>query len=149
MKWFVVASGQFQDLSDGNERWDISVAPRYALARSRWINLDAGVSGSYLRALKDLPDGYYDPSRFESYQAMAYPYFKFAENVGVGLSVGAGVQRQAWQPFFFGGSLTAQGDIGIYRAWTLRVMAAATHNQRQATGAFGGYTGSVVVVRRF
>jgi hypothetical protein len=145
----VAADGTYQEFSDGNRRWEIRVAPRRALARTDWVNLDLGVSAYRLEASRDLSNGYYDPQRYEAYEATAYPYFKVSENVGVGLALGAGVQRERRVPFRFGGSATTEATIGIYQAWLLRVAASATHNLRQESGAFRGYTGSIVLIRRF
>jgi len=145
----VAADGTYQEFSDGNRRWEIRVAPRRALARTDWVNLDLGLSAHRLEASRDLSNGYYDPRRYEAYQATAYPYFKFSENVGFSLSLAAGAQRERRVPFRFGGSATAEATLGIYQAWLLRVAASATHNLRQESGAFRGYTGSVVLIRRF
>ena len=51
---------------------------------------------------------YHDPRKYEAYQAIAYPYFKVSENVGLGLSVAAGAQREGQRPFHFGGDARAE-----------------------------------------
>jgi hypothetical protein len=141
--------GAYSDLSDGNRRWEVRVSPRRAVVRSERMNLDLGASAYRLESTRDLPNGYYDPRRYEAYQGTAYPYFKINEDVGLGFSLAAGVQRESQQPFRFGGSATAEATFGIYRAWLLRVSASATHNLRQDSGAFGGYGGAATAVRRF
>jgi len=145
----VSAEGVYQELSDGNRRWEISVTPRRAIARTDWINLDLGVSAYALGTSEDLPNGYYDPRRYESYEAVVFPYLKLSENVGLSLSGGAGVQRESSASFRFGGNAGAQLTLGIYRAWLLKVGATTTHNRRLESGAFQGYAGSIVLVKRF
>lgn len=145
----VVAGGTYQEFSDGNHRWEVTIAPRRAIVRTGSVNLDLGLSAYRLEASRDLTNGYYDPRAYEAYQAAAYPYFKISENVGFGLSLTAGAQREHRLPFRFGGSATGEATLGIYRAWLLRVTASATHNLRQESGAFRGYAGSVVLIRRF
>jgi Flp pilus assembly protein TadD len=143
------AEATYSELSDGNRRWEARVSPRSAVVRSEWLNLDLGASAYRLEATRDLSNGYYDPRGYEAYQGTAFPYFKFSEDIGLGVSVALGVQREQGLPFGFGGSATAEATFGIYRAWLLRVGASATHNVRQQSGAFGGYGGSALLVRRF
>ena len=141
--------GAYSELSDGNRRWEARVSPRRAVVRSEWLNLDLGASAYRLETTRDLSNGYYDPRRYEAYQGTAFPYFKFGEDVGLGVSVALGVQREQGQSFKFGGSATAEASFGIYRVWLLRVSASATRNVRQQSGAFGGYGGAATLVRRF
>jgi len=145
----VAAEAAYQAFSDGNVRREIRIAPRHAIVRSSSMNLDLGVSGYRLEARHDLSHGYYDPVRYEAYQAVAYPYFKGGENVGLGVTLTAGPQREYRRPFRFGGSVTAEATLGIYQAWLLRVTGSSTHNLRQESGAFQGYAGSIVLTRRF
>ena len=149
MRSYVSVAGSFQDLSDTNERWEITVAPRYGVVRNEHLNLDLGVYAYRLSVLRDLPNGYYDPSKYENYSGMVFPYFKFSENVGLGLSIALGGQRQEAEAFRFGAAGSAEATIGIYKAWVLRLGGSAIHNQRMESGAFDGYTGSVVLSRRF
>lgn len=141
--------GAYSELSDGNRRWEARVSPRSAVVRSEWLNLDLGASVYRLQATRDLSNGYYDPRRYEAYQGTAFPYVKFSEDIGLGVSLALGVQREQGRSFGFGGSATAEATFGIYRAWLLRVSASATHNVRQQSGAFGGYGGAATLVRRF
>jgi hypothetical protein len=145
----VSANVVYQRVSDGNRRWELTLTPRRAFARTDWINLDLGVSTYHLATSRDLPNGYYDPRWYESYEGVAYPYLKLSENVGLGLAVQAGAQREHSSRFRPGGSAAAELTLGIYRAWILKVNASATHNQRLASGAFQGYSGSVVLTKRF
>lgn len=146
----VSAEGSYQQLSDGNDRWQALIAPRRVVARTESLNLDLGFSAYALGTTRDLSNGYYDPRRYESYAAVIYPYFKISENVGVAASVATGVQREDRSPSFrFGGNASVEATVGIYRPWVLKVSASATNNRRADSGAFSGYSGGVVLIRRF
>ena len=146
----VSAKSSYQQLSDGNDRWQVLITPRRAVARTESLNLDLGFSAYALGTTRDLPNGYYDPRRYESYAAVVYPYFKLSENVGVAASLAAGVQREHSLPSFrFGGNAGVELTVGIYRPWVLKLSASATNNRRADSGAFEGYSGGVVLIRRF
>ncbi len=146
----VSVQANVDQISDGNTRWEITATPRTAVARTERLNVDAGATAYLLGTTKNLSDGYYQPRRYENYGAALFPYFKISENVGVGLSVTAGVQRDdVAAPFRFGGNASAEATIGIYRPWVLALRATATNNRRGDTGAFHGYGGSIVLTRRF
>jgi hypothetical protein len=148
--YHVSAESSYQQISDGNTRWEVLVTPRRVVARTQSLNLDLGVSGYLLGTSQDLPDGYYDPRRYESYAAVVYPYFKLSENVGVAMSLAGGAQRDdRASSFRFGGNASVEATVGIYRAWVLKLSASATNNRRVESGAFQGYNGGVVLIRRF
>jgi tetratricopeptide (TPR) repeat protein len=139
-----------EQISDGNNRWQVLIAPRRAVARTESVNLDLGFSGYALGTTRDLANGYYDPRRYESYSAAMYPYVKLSENVGLAASLAAGVQRERNTPAFrFGGNANVELTVGIYRPWVLKVSGSATNNRRADSGAFEGYSGGVVLIRRF
>jgi hypothetical protein len=149
MSLHLQADATFQRISDGNQRWDLTLAPRYAIVRRAHLNLDLGASAYRLQTAWNLANGYYDPSRYESYAVVAYPYWKISDNVGLGASLALGGQREASAPFALGGQAMAEGTVGVYRAWGLRVAAGMTNNRRLGSGAYRGISGSVVVIRRF
>jgi tetratricopeptide (TPR) repeat protein len=142
--------GSYETFSDGNERWEIRLAPRRSVARTQRINLDLGVACYRMETLFDLDNGYYDPRRYESYSLTAFPYLKISENVGIGAVLALGPQRDNRAPSFrLGGNATAEATIGIYKPWVLRLSGSATFNQRLESGAFKGYGGGVSLARRF
>ena len=150
MRYHVAADASYQQLSDGNERLEITVSPRRTIARRAGFNLDMGVSAYRLETTHDLNNGYYDPRRYEYYAITALPYFKVSENVGLGLSIAGGAQRDATAPSFqFGGTISGEATFGIYAPWLLKVNSSATMNQRLESGGFRGFGGSVALVRRF
>jgi tetratricopeptide (TPR) repeat protein len=142
--------GAYYELSDGNRRWEVTISPRLTAARTSHLNVDLGMSVYRLETAHDLADGYYDPRRYESYAATVYPYIKIRENIGVGLSLAAGVQRGTESPFFqFGGNATVESTIGIYQAWALKLSASGTLNQRLTSGAYRGFGTAATLIRRF
>ena len=146
----VAFDASYQQISDGNRRWTLVVAPRRSVARTARLNLDLGVSAYRLQTERDLDNGYYDPRLYENYAVTAYPYFKFSDNIGLGASVAVGAQRDERSSAFSpGGNATAEATFGIYEPWVLKVNGSATMNRRLETGAFRGFGGSVVLVRRF
>jgi hypothetical protein len=139
-----------QSLSDGNDRWELTVAPRYSVARTEQWNLDLGFTTAQLGTATNYENGYYDPSRYEYYAFTAYPYFKVRESIGIGLSLAIGIQRDDFSPGFRpGGNATAEATFGIFGPWALRVSGGGIFNQRLGTGAFRGYGAGVAVIRRF
>ena len=145
-----VGTGSYQTLSDSNHRWEFTFAPRFSVRRSERLNFDLGGIVSLLHTTTNFDNGYYDPDRYEYYAFTAYPYWKASENIGVGLSLGLGMQRDDFSPAFrLGGNATADATIGIYRPWALKVSAGSIFNQRLGSGAFRGYGASVSVIKRF
>jgi hypothetical protein len=139
-----------QALSDGNRRWEFTIAPRRGFARTERLNLDLGVVISQLGTTRNLDNGYYDPRRYEYYAAAAYPYWKVRESIGIGLSLAAGGQRDdTSRAFRFGGNATAEATFGIYDPWGLKISGGGIFNQQLGNGAFRGYGASVSVIRRF
>jgi len=146
----VVWDSSYQELSDGNTRWNFTLSPRRSFARTAKFNLDLGLSAYQLHTERNLDNGYYDPRLYEQYSATAFPYFKFTENIGLGLMAAVGAQREGRSNDFApGGTLTTEATVGIYQPWVLKVIGSSTINRRLETGAFQGFSGSVVLVRRF
>jgi tetratricopeptide (TPR) repeat protein len=150
LQYTVAFDGSYQELSDGNRRWETTIAPRRAVARTARLNLDLGFSAYQLETTEDLDHGYYDPRRYEFYGATAYPYFKIRENVGLGLSIALGAQRDTSSPtFHFGGNVSGEATFGIYAPWAVKVNSSTSVNGRLETGAYSGVGAGVALVRRF
>jgi predicted Zn-dependent protease len=149
-QYLVTFDGSYQELSDGNSRWEMTIAPRRTVARTARFNLDLGGSAYRLETAKDLDHGYYDPRRYEFYAMTMNPYFKFQENIGLALAVGIGAQRDDSSPsFHFGGNVTGEATFGIYNAWALKMSGGATRNRRLESGAYQGFGANIALVRRF
>jgi tetratricopeptide (TPR) repeat protein len=150
LRYQLLVDGSFQDLSDGNRRSELTVSPRWTVARRAQLNLDLGATAYRLETTRDLDHGYYDPRRYEYYAATIYPYFKVRENVGLAIAGAIGLQRDNISPsFHFGGNLSGEATFGIYRAWVLKVNSSATLNGRLDSGAFRGFGAGAALVRRF
>jgi len=149
-RYRIALEAAYRELSDGNRRWELAVSPRRSIARTSHLNLDLGASAYVLGTAHDLDHGYYDPRRYEHYAFVAYPYFKIHEDVGLGLTLAAGVQRdRIARDFRFGGTVTSEATFGIYQPWVLKVAGSATLNRRLDSGAYQGMGGTVALVRRF
>jgi hypothetical protein len=146
----LAVEASFQDLSDGNRRWEVTASPAHAIARRARFNLDLGATAYLLETTLDLDHGYYDPRRYEYYAAAVYPYLKLRENVGLAMTITAGVQRDDITPsFHFGGNVSSEATFGIYRPWLLKVNGSATLNGRLDSGAFRAFGVAAALVRRF
>jgi hypothetical protein len=149
IRYVVAADASYEDLSDGNDRWELFVAPRAAIARTEHLNLDLGLLAQRFGATHDLQNGYYDPRKYEYYSLVVAPYWKVSENIGLNVSAGFGGQRDDSSSFRFGGNASAEATFGIYERWVLKVNGSTTTNRRLESGAFRGYSGGVVLLRRF
>jgi hypothetical protein len=150
LRYQVLVDASFQDLSDGNSRWEVTLSPRRTMARRAGFNLDLGATAYRLETSRDLDHGYYDPRFYEYYAAGIYPYIKVRENVGLALTAGLGVQRDNTEPsFHFGGNVSGEATFGIYRPWVLKVNGSATLNGRLESGAFRAFGVGAALVRRF
>ncbi len=146
----VVVDASFQDLSDGNRRWEVTFSPRRTVARRARFNLDLGATAYRLETTQDLDHGYYDPRAYEYYAATIYPYIKVRENVGLAMTAALGVQRDNTTPSFrLGGNVGGEATFGIYRPWVLKLNGAATLNGRLDSGAFRAFSIAAALVRRF
>ena len=146
----VVVDASFQDLSDGNRRWEVTFSPRHTVARRAHFNLDLGATAYRLETTQDLDHGYYDPRAYEYYAATVYPYIKVRENVGLAMTAGLGVQRDNTTPSFrLGGNVSGEATFGIYRPWVVKLNGGATLNGRLDSGAFRAFSLAAALVRRF
>lgn len=150
LQYHVALDGSWQELSDGNRRWELTVSPRRTVARRARFNLDLGASAYRLETTQDLDHGYYDPQRYEYYAATAYPYFKVRENIGLAMTIAVGGQRDnTSRSFHLGGNVSGEATFGIYRPWVLKINSSATLNGRLDSGAFRGFGAGAALVRRF
>jgi tetratricopeptide (TPR) repeat protein len=150
LRYHLAIEGSHEDLSDGNVRWEIFVAPRVEVARRQRFNLDLGFLVHQFGARSDFDHGYYDPERYEYYSLVVSPYWKASERVGVAISAGVGVQRDdVGREFRPGSNASVEATFGIYDRWVLKLHGSVTDNRRLESGAFRGYSTGAVLVRRF
>jgi tetratricopeptide (TPR) repeat protein len=150
LRYYLALEGSYEDLSDGNTRWEVFVSPRAVVRRTQRMNLDVGLLAHQFGASRNLDNGYYDPRRYEYYSVVLAPYWKVSDNVGVAFLAGAGGQRDDTDDRFrLGTNGSVEASFGIYERWLLKIHASATNNRRLDSGAFRGVSGGVVLLRRF
>ncbi|NSL54706.1 tetratricopeptide repeat protein [Uliginosibacterium aquaticum] len=140
----------YDDLSDGNRRWEVSLAPRRAMWRTQSFNIDLGVAARWFGFSDDLDHGYYDPQHYQRYALTGMGYWKLNDNNAIGLSLSYGTYKDNTQDSFkLGGDAVIQGYFGIWSNWYLRMYASVMNNVRQASGAYQGGSFGMALTRRF
>lgn len=149
-RYHVEIDGAYDEFSDGNRRWEVSLAPRRQALRRQHFNLDLGLRGWWFGFDDNPGHGYYSPGSYERYAATAFGYWKWNDQNGVGFVVSLGwFQDDTMDSFQFGGDVAVEGTFGVYRDWMLVVRLSATENSRLQSGAFSAYGGHVALTRRF
>jgi tetratricopeptide (TPR) repeat protein len=141
----------YGDFSDGNDRWEVGIAPRRKMLRREHYNLDIGVRALLFGFDEDLANGYYDPKLYQSYMVTTFHYWKINDDDGVSVTLAAGVSRDDRTHFDFAADATVEGTFGLYRDWMLVVRASGTHTNQSARGFDDFYAARVGVflTRRF
>ncbi|MEI6807743.1 MAG: tetratricopeptide repeat protein [bacterium] len=148
----VVASGRYDDYSDGNERWGALFAPRRSVLRGEGLNIDLGVRGSWFGFSKSLDSGYYNPKSYQQYVATSFMYWKLTQESGVNVILAGGwFKDDAMSAFEFGWSADVEATFGAYSDWMLKVSGNLVDNFKQYASdkAFGAVAGGISLTRRF
>ncbi len=149
LRYVVDAVVAYDDLSDGNARKELIVAPRRVMVRREHGNLDLGVSGQWFGFDKDLDNGYYDPRHYRRFALTAFGYWKISDDDGVSLSASAGYHKdENMSKYKFGEDLVAEGTFGIFRDWMGKLRLGYS-NRAQEAGGFDGVSAQATVTRRF
>lgn len=149
-RYVVDMSARQDTYSDGNERWEVTLAPRRAMWRTQSFNLDLGLSANWQGFDKNLNNGYYDPHRYERYAVTSFMYWKIDEDNGVSLALSLGGQKdETMSNFKIGGDAVVQGFFGITSDWYLRVYGSLMHNVLAASGAYRSNSIGFTLIRRF
>lgn len=149
-RYVVDAAFSHDSYSDGNRRWEVSVAPRRAILRTQRFNMDIGLSGTWSGFEKNLDNGYYDPSHFERYAVTSFMYWKLSEDNGVSLALSLGAQKDdSMDSFKMAADAVVQGYFGINRDWYLRVFGSLMHNSLTTAGGYRSNNVGFVLTRRF
>lgn len=136
--------------SDGNRRWEVQLAPRRAMWRTQSWNIDLGLSGRWFGFREDLPNGYYDPQRYQRYAVTGFGYWKIDDNNGLSLALSAGIHKDSTMDSYkFSSDLVVEGFFGIFSDWYLRAYASLLSNVRQGSGAYRGSYIGAALTRRF
>jgi tetratricopeptide (TPR) repeat protein len=140
----------FDTLSDGNERWEVSLEPRRAVLRTQPLNLDLGLSGRWFGYDDDPGHGYYAPSLYQRYALTAFGYWKISDDDGVSLAVSYGPYKDdGTGGFRGGGDVVAEGFFGLYRGWFLDVRAGYSSYGGGSTAGYRARQFEASLTRRF
>lgn len=140
----------YDTFSDGNERWELDLAPRRAFVRSQNFNLDLGVAARWFGLNHDPDNGYYAPKMYERYSLNAYSYWKISDDDGVSVTASIGPWKDSTMSGYrTGGDLVVEGFFGLYRDWMLNVSASLSHYGAEGTGGFRSRMFNLVLTKRF
>ncbi len=150
LRWVIAGRIGHATYSDDNARWEASLAPRRAILRSQYVNLDLGVSARWFGFERDPGHGYYAPSRYERYALTAFTYWKISDDDGLSIVLSHGPYKDSTFPGFRSGSdAHVEGFFGIYRDWYLNVKAGYSNYAGSATGAYRSRGFALNLTRRF
>jgi tetratricopeptide (TPR) repeat protein len=150
LRYTVASHFAYDTFSDGNDRWEVELAPRRAILRTQHLNLDLGVSGRWFGFDQDPGNGYYAPSRYERYALTAFTYWKISDDDGVSVAFSYGPYKDnTMSGFRSGGDIVAEGYFGLYRDWFLDVKAALSQYGGGATGGYRSRVFELSLTRRF
>ena len=108
--------------SDDNQSWLYSLYPRRSVLRSKWLNLDFGVSGVWEGFKNDLNNGYYDPGFYQQYLGVITAFIEFSDNDNISIVVAPGIERdEDIDKFQFSANVNFELTIGLYRDWMFKV----------------------------
>ena len=152
--WTMVAVGKEAEFSDGNHLWNATLAPRRAVVRTQYWNIDLGVSGNwYGYTLRPPPsvitNGYYAPSFYQNYTANAYVFYKMNQEDGISLILSLGAQKdETFRNFKMTNDFSTEATFGLLSDWMLKLRAAYTNHS--TTGpSFSAESVGMTLVRRF
>lgn len=150
LDYTVVGYGRYDDLSDGNKRWEAALMPRRSVLRTQRFNLDLGLKGQMFGFDQDLNSGYYDPSFYELYALTAFSYLKITPESGLSLMGSAGYYKDdSMNRFDFGWSADGELILGAYSDWCTKLGGHYMQNFREVNGAYHAMAVDLALVRRF
>jgi hypothetical protein len=127
----VASAVRYDDYTDGNERWWGVFAPRAAVLRSEWLNLDLGARYLTFEFDQNLDNGYYDPAWYTQYAGTVFAYVKLGAQTGVSIIGAAGSYRDAdFRDWEFGWSLDSEATLGAFADWMLKLRYSIMENLR-------------------
>lgn len=150
LDYTIVGLFRYDDISDGNTRWEAVLAPRRSVIRSQLLDLDLGLRGQMFGFDQDLNSGYYDPGFYEQYALTAFSYWKFGPESGLSLTGAAGYYRDdIMNHFDFGWSTDAELILGVHSDWSAKLAGHFMQNFRQSGGAYHAAAVEAAIIRRF
>ena len=149
--WTVAATGREGEFSDGNHFLRGYVAPRRAIIRSQYWNVDLGVSGSWSGySIKPPLNGYYSPSFNQQYATNTYIYYKMNQEDGISLVVSLGAQKdETFRNFNLSAGLYTEATFGQLSDWMWKIRAGYTNNGSAIGPNFSAESVGLTMVRRF
>lgn len=146
---FFAGNIAWSQFSDDNQRWEVGLGPRWAVARTQLFNIDVGPSLYAFGFDKDLNNGYYDPGTYHFISAQAFMYLKLSDDNGISLQGDVGLQHdENMDGYDIGWDIIGRGIIGIYKDLMIEPYASATNRQSQS-GAFESYQMGLRLTWRF
>lgn len=148
-KHVVEAIASHDDLSDGNARNQLVLAPRRAVLRTGSLNADLGLYLDWQSFDENLNNGYYDPERYERYAGSLFGYWKLNDDHGLSLIGTAGFHEDdSMDGFEFGTDVALELTSGLYRDW-MSVARIDYSDRFQGAGGYDGWKLSLGVTTRF
>ncbi len=150
LRYTVAGDLGYDTFSDGNDRWEVELAPRRAFVRNQLLNLDLGISGRWYGFDEDPGHGYYAPSLYQRYALTAFTYWKISDDDGVSVAFSYGPYKDNFMSGFrAGGDVVVEGFFGIYRDWYLNVKGGVSHYGGGATSGYDSNMFEINLTRRF
>jgi predicted Zn-dependent protease len=151
LSWTVVALGREAELSDRNQFFNAIIAPRRAILRTQYWNLDLGVSGNWQHYALRVPlNGYYSPAFYQLYQTTAYLYWKISDEDGVSLLASVGENRdEKFHGFKLAYDFSFEATFGALSDWMVKLRGAYTNHGSASGPGFSAESVGFTVVRRF
>jgi len=146
----IVLEMKYDSLSDSNNLWELTFAPRRVVRRGQNFNLDIGVRGWWFGFTDTFRNGYYNPELYQSYQITSFGYWKISDDDGLGFMLSGGyLKDNEMTDFRFGVGLNVEASFGVYKDWMLKIRGAAINNERQYGGSFEAESIGCLLERRF
>lgn len=150
LDYTIEANAGYADFSDGNERWNLGLAPRRSVLRTEDYNLDLGVSGRWFGFSDEMGHGYYDPATYQQYLVTAFSYFKLSPDSGLSIIVAPGIHKdESMSTYKFSGNFAAEGTVGIYDDWMLKARAGWVNNIGVSSQSYRRFETGLSITRRF
>jgi predicted Zn-dependent protease len=149
--WTTVAIAREAEFSDGNRYLRGYIAPRRAVLRTQYWNVDLGVSGNFY-SYRDYPpqNGYYAPSFYQQYATNTYVYYKMSDDDGISLVVTVGAHKdETMNSFKLSTGLYTEATFGLLSDWMCKIRAGYTNSGSSAGRNFSAEAAGLTLVRRF
>jgi hypothetical protein len=136
--------------SDDNQSWYFSLAPRKAVMRGEWFNLDIGASARWMGFKENLSNGYYNPDFYQQYLAVFMAFIKFNDDDGLSIVAAPGAQKDdSFTDFQFSGNFSFEWTVGLYRDLMLKVRGSLIESRGVLNRPYNQQAISLTITRRF